>query len=77
MPNYTVVAGLGGRPITEASLDAMLDDAVADRLDDLTFLDLDHELVDAELERERGARRSGPIAENLIRDVGIARATAH
>lgn len=77
MPNYTVVAGLGGRPITEASLDAMLDDAVADRLDDLTFLDLDHELVDAELAREREIRRSGPIAENLIRDVGIVRATAH
>lgn len=75
--NYTVVAGLGGRPITEASLDAMLDDAVADRLGDLTFLDLDHELVEAELEREREIRRSGPIAENLIRDVGIVRATAH
>lgn len=76
-PNYTVVAGLGGRPITSASLDAMLDDAVADRLDDLTFLDLDQELVDREIERESQVRRSGPIAENLIRDVGVARATAH
>jgi pyruvate ferredoxin oxidoreductase alpha subunit len=42
---YTVVAGLGGRPVTRDSLRAVLTDAVADRLDPLTFLDLDRELV--------------------------------
>lgn len=77
IPNYEVIAGLGGRPITRASLHEMLERAVADDLQRLTFLDLDKELVEAELERERAYRRSGPIAENLIRDVGIARATAH
>ncbi len=44
-PMHTVVAGLGGRPVTRASLATMLRDAVADRLGALTFLDLDAELV--------------------------------
>ena len=47
----TVVAGLGGRPITTASLGAMIGDAVAGRLPELTFLDLDHAVVDRELGR--------------------------
>lgn len=67
---YTVVAGLGGRPITQASLTAMLTDAVADRLEPLTFLDLNHEIVTRQLAREAAMRRSGPIAENLLRDIG-------
>lgn len=51
---YTVIAGLGGRPITKASLHALFDQAVHDQLKPLTFLDLDQELVDRELIRERG-----------------------
>lgn len=75
--NYTVIAGLGGRPILKSSLHAMLDDAVADRLPQLTFLDLNHDLVDAELERQRADVRSGPIAENLLRDLGTVRSDVH
>lgn len=66
--NYEVIAGLGGRPITKASLDSMLDDLEAGALPAQTFLDLDHELVDAELARENATRRSGPTAENIMRD---------
>ncbi len=66
--NYEVFAGLGGRPITKASLHGMLDDLAAGRLEGQTFLDLDRELVDAELARERASRRSGPTAENIMRD---------
>jgi pyruvate ferredoxin oxidoreductase alpha subunit len=44
---YDVIAGLGGRPITKSSLHAMLDDATADRLASLTFLDLDMSKVPA------------------------------
>jgi pyruvate ferredoxin oxidoreductase alpha subunit len=66
MHGYTVVAGLGGRAITKASLRRMCADAVADRLEPLTFLDLDHELVARELRR-----RSGPSAENMLRDLGL------
>jgi pyruvate ferredoxin oxidoreductase alpha subunit len=48
-PLWTVVAGLGGRPVTQASLRALLLDALADRLEPLTFLDLDTERVHREL----------------------------
>ncbi len=69
---YTVVAGLGGRPITKASLHALFTEAIADRLEPLTFLDLNRELVERELRRTRQTRRSGPAAENLLRDLGAA-----
>jgi pyruvate ferredoxin oxidoreductase alpha subunit len=67
---YTVVAGLGGRAITKASLARMLTQAMADQLQPLTFLDLDWNIVNRQLEREALMRRSGPIAENLLRDLG-------
>jgi pyruvate ferredoxin oxidoreductase alpha subunit len=70
LQGYTVVAGLGGRAITQASLARMLHDAVAGRLEPLTFLDLDQRIVQRQLEREAATRRSGPIAENLLRDLG-------
>jgi len=53
----TVIAGLGGRPVTTASLHGMLDRAVTDRLDPLTFLDLRHDLIEREARRERAAER--------------------
>ncbi len=46
---YTVIAGLGGRPVTRASLRRLLADAALDRLDELTFLDLDLDRVEREL----------------------------
>jgi pyruvate ferredoxin oxidoreductase alpha subunit len=67
---YTVIAGLGGRAITKASLARTLTEAAADKLQPLTFMDLDWPLVNRQLEREAKMRRSGPIAENLLRDVG-------
>jgi pyruvate ferredoxin oxidoreductase alpha subunit len=72
---YTVIAGLGGRPITKASLRGLFADAVADALEPLTFLDLNRSLIERELARSRAQRRSGPSAENILRDVrtGAAR----
>lgn len=67
----TVIAGLGGRAITKASLHRLLDDAVGDRLGPLTFLDLDEDLVAREIARTRSAPRSGPPAENMVRDLGL------
>jgi len=52
--DYTLIAGLGGRPITKQSLRTYLDNACVDRVDDLTFLDLDQELADSEIVREGG-----------------------
>jgi pyruvate ferredoxin oxidoreductase alpha subunit len=63
----TVIAGLGGRAVTRASLRAMLIRAVNGELEPLAFLDLDTNLVDRELARMRATRRSGPNAENLLR----------
>ncbi|MGZ4604099.1 MAG: pyruvate ferredoxin oxidoreductase [Kineosporiaceae bacterium] len=68
---HDVVAGLGGRPITSASLQGLLRDALGGRLGAQTFLDLDRALVERELARGRGRGRSGPHAENMLRDVGI------
>lgn len=65
--DYEVIAGLGGRNITERSLNQMIDQALTDQLEHLTFLDLDRELVEAELKREQSTRRSGPISENIQR----------
>jgi pyruvate ferredoxin oxidoreductase alpha subunit len=48
----------------------VLNEAMQDKLEPLTFLDLDWRIVNRQLERERAVRRSGPIAENLLRDVG-------
>ena len=72
---YDVVAGLGGRPITKASLHGLFDDVLADRLEPgrLHFLDLDSEIVQRELERAASGR-TGPHAENMLRDLGIVAA---
>jgi pyruvate ferredoxin oxidoreductase alpha subunit len=47
----TVVAGLGGRAVTKASLADMLDDAHGGRLPDLSFLDLRADVVAREIAR--------------------------
>jgi pyruvate ferredoxin oxidoreductase alpha subunit len=73
---HAVIAGHGGRSITCVSLSRMLTDAVAGRLEPLTFLDLDRSLVERALAREREQRRSGPIAENILRDLGVVAARA-
>ena len=52
--DYTLIAGLGGRPITKQSLREYLVRACSDDVEDLTFLDLDTELVDREILREAG-----------------------
>jgi pyruvate ferredoxin oxidoreductase alpha subunit len=70
LQGYTVIAGLGGRSITKASLIRTFAEAIAGTLAPLTFMDLDWRIVNRQLEREAAMRRSGPIAENLLRDVG-------
>ncbi|HEX9063475.1 MAG TPA: hypothetical protein VF843_00105, partial [Streptosporangiaceae bacterium] len=67
---YTVIAGLGGRPITRSSLREQFTAAARDALEPLTFLDLDADLVGRELARAAASRQSGPAAENMLRDLG-------
>ena len=67
---YTVVAGLGGRAITQASLAKVFEQAMRDAIEPLTFLDMDWGLIERQLERERRGERSGPAAEAMLRDLG-------
>ena len=69
---YDVVAGLGGRPVTVASIRGLLDGVLAGDLDPLKlhFLDLDTALVERELARAGATERPGPHAENMLRDLG-------
>jgi pyruvate ferredoxin oxidoreductase alpha subunit len=69
-PVHTVVAGLGGRTITRASLHRVFGEAIAGLLEPVSFLDLDNAAVDRVLAREREVRRSGPIAEAVLRGKG-------
>lgn len=66
---HELIAGLGGREITKKSLHEYLDKAVIDEVEDTTFLDLDVDLVNREIEREELTRASGAIPENLLRDL--------
>ncbi len=67
---YTVIAGLGGRAITRASLTRLFEEAGRDELEQVTFLDLNADVVSFELERESQTRRTGPTAEAILRHIG-------
>ena len=69
-PVSAVVAGLGGRAITKSSLHRLFLDAMAGQLEPLTFLDLDSGIVNRVLDREKNQRRSGPVAEGILHDIG-------
>ena len=70
LKGYTVIAGLGGRAITRASLRQLFEDAAADELEQVTFLDLNADVVAFELERESQSRRTGPTAEAILKRLG-------
>jgi pyruvate ferredoxin oxidoreductase alpha subunit len=71
LKGFTVVAGLGGRAITMKALKALFEKAMREELELVTFLDLDWKAVNKQLDREKAHRRSGPVAEALLRDVGV------
>jgi pyruvate ferredoxin oxidoreductase alpha subunit len=68
---HDVIAGLGGRPVTGASLHRMVADVLEGRAGRTTFLDLDAGVVERELRRAREQPRPGPHAENILREAGI------
>jgi pyruvate ferredoxin oxidoreductase alpha subunit len=70
-----VVAGLGGRPITTASLHRLFAQDLDPRR--MTFLDLDAEQVERELHRMRTEERPGPHANNMLRELGVVAARSH
>ena len=69
---HSVVAGLGGRPITRASLHKLLRRALVQPWEGAHFLDLNEAIVAKELQHVRKVRRSGPTAENILRYLSAA-----
>ena len=64
---HSVIAGLGGRPITRPSLHRLFRRALVQPWEGGHFLDLNETIVAKELHHARKTRRSGPTAENLLR----------
>jgi pyruvate ferredoxin oxidoreductase alpha subunit len=69
---HSIIAGLGGRAITCASLHRALRRAFVQPWEGSLFLDLNEEIVAKELHYVRKVRRSGPTAENLLRRLSEA-----
>lgn len=68
---HTVIAGLGGRPITMPSLHKLFGRAISGALEDIHFLDLHWDIVKAELARQRAEIASGPVAENILKNIQV------
>ncbi len=66
----TVIAGLGGRPIPKASVIDTVKQACLEGLEEPHFLDLNWDAINRELTRQQAQRRSGPTAENILREIG-------
>jgi pyruvate ferredoxin oxidoreductase alpha subunit len=64
---HSVIAGLGGRPVTKASLHRTFRQAMVQPWEGPLFLDLNERVVARELHRRGKARRSGPAAENILK----------
>jgi pyruvate ferredoxin oxidoreductase alpha subunit len=66
---HSSVAGLGGRPITRAALHRLFRQASVQPWEGTHFLDLNERVVGREIHRTRKNRRSGPTAENILRQL--------
>ncbi len=71
---YSAIAGLGGRPIAKASLHRLFRQAVIHPWSGVHFLDLNERLVAREIHRRGKARRTGPTAEAILRELEVQRA---
>jgi len=73
-PVFSVIGGLGGRPITRASLHNLFQRALKGELERTHFLDINTDLVNRVLAREETMTRPGSVAENVLREIGIVAA---
>ncbi len=71
---HSVIGGLGGRPITRDNLRRMFEKGIKGDLNEPHLHDINMEVVNRELDREKAERRSGSIAENILQDVGVVAA---
>ena len=69
---HSAVAGLGGRPITRDALHQLFRQATVQPWEGTHFLDLNERVVGREIHRKGRRRRSGPTAENILRQLAVA-----
>ena len=70
---HSAVAGLGGRPIPRASLHRLFRQAVVQPWEGVHFLDLNERVIGREIHRTGKNRRSGPTAENILKQLAGGR----
>lgn len=67
-PNlHSAICGLGGRPVTKASLMRLFRQAMIQPWEGPHFLDLNDRVIAREIHRRGKARRAGPAAENILK----------
>ena len=66
---HSAIVGLGGRPVTKAALHRMFRQAVIQPWEGPHFLDLNERVIAKELHRRGKARRAGPAAESILKQV--------
>ncbi len=71
---HSVIGGLGGRPITRKNLRRLFEKGLNNQLNETHFHDINMDIVNRELKREKDQRKSGSIAENILHDVGVVAA---
>jgi pyruvate ferredoxin oxidoreductase alpha subunit len=69
------IGGMGGRTITKKSLHKIIESAMQGDLDSEVFLDLEGTTVVRELRRQQEGQSSGPVAENILKDMGVVSAS--
>jgi pyruvate ferredoxin oxidoreductase alpha subunit len=69
-PNlHSAIAGLGGRPVTKASLHRLFRQAMIQPWEGPHFLDLNERVIAREIHRRGKARRTGPSAEAVLKQL--------
>lgn len=66
---HTIIAGLGGRPITQKSLVEAFRSIEAGSVDEPHFLDLNWTAVNDAIKQQGLVRRSGPTSKHVVRSV--------
>lgn len=67
---HTIIAGLGGRAITKKSLTRAFDQIIRTGAEEPMFLDMNWKAVNDAIAHQGAVRRSGPIAEAILKHVG-------
>ncbi len=69
-PNlHSAIAGLGGRPVTKVSLHRLFRQAMIQPWEGPHFLDLNERVIAREIHRRGKARRTGPSAEAVLKQL--------